>query len=126
MRLFLASGSISLNARDTFPRAVNSKKIWGPNSQPMQTCSITNLNKNLEDEQIGFVCIQFFTYKLLTYYLIIRSHHPGYYVSQSSSQQELNSDNIYNRKVSHLFGCGLFFHLIKFVVKFYFIFVFNC
>ncbi|XP_031352123.1 uncharacterized protein LOC116177320 isoform X2 [Photinus pyralis] len=46
-----ASGSISITARDTFPRSVPTKKVWTPNLRPTQSKSITNLaNKSYESE----------------------------------------------------------------------------
>uniref|UniRef100_A0A1Y1KHY6 PH domain-containing protein n=1 Tax=Photinus pyralis TaxID=7054 RepID=A0A1Y1KHY6_PHOPY len=45
------SGSISITARDTFPRSVPTKKVWTPNLRPTQSKSITNLaNKSYESE----------------------------------------------------------------------------
>ncbi|XP_017777199.1 PREDICTED: uncharacterized protein LOC108563122 isoform X3 [Nicrophorus vespilloides] len=45
-----ASGSVSLNARDTFPRNVPTKRLWPLNSQTMQSKSSTNINRSHESD----------------------------------------------------------------------------
>ncbi|KAJ8930036.1 hypothetical protein NQ314_017201 [Rhamnusium bicolor] len=77
-----ASGSISistrdmsqLTARDTFPRAISSKKIWSPSPQPLETRSVTNLNRSHELEQF------------------VVPNSQGYYVNQVPSQHEMPSE----------------------------------
>ncbi|XP_018325993.1 uncharacterized protein LOC108737573 isoform X7 [Agrilus planipennis] len=41
-----ASGSISINTRDTFPKAIPGKKKWNPNARPMYSNAISNRNLN--------------------------------------------------------------------------------
>ncbi|XP_044257653.1 uncharacterized protein LOC123006857 isoform X4 [Tribolium madens] len=75
-----ASGSISINTRDTFPKAISSKRIWTPNSQTMQSRSVTNLARAGEHENY-------------------MPHQQGYYLNQGPNHHDVCMENPHYHKV---------------------------
>ncbi|XP_015834930.1 uncharacterized protein kmr isoform X3 [Tribolium castaneum] len=74
-----ASGSISINTRDTFPKAISSKRIWTPNSQTMQSRSVTNLARAGEHENY-------------------MPHQQGYYLNQGPNHHDVCMENPHMHK----------------------------
>ncbi|XP_044257652.1 uncharacterized protein LOC123006857 isoform X3 [Tribolium madens] len=74
-----ASGSISINTRDTFPKAISSKRIWTPNSQTMQSRSVTNLARAGEHENY-------------------MPHQQGYYLNQGPNHHDVCMENPHYHK----------------------------